>query len=302
VALTYPDSIWYTFNNVYYWPYRGWETVSDPNYTLERGEYRYFRYNVAKKWGSEPVRKAAAACIRLNGLNCYEVNDGESYFCEGFLEPQCEGVTLGHLIQYLTPMGIEVATTTVFGLEETLNDLDDFLSLDYHAIHPVTLAGPDDHLLPDNYYPVSAFYKGRKPTTLYRAPTAAEAQALLLAKGMDFYQPYRVQDPIAIPFVLYTANQDVTPRQLADILLADYVAVNLNPLDKDEQRALQAYDRGASLPAAVVRLFTAAGKGTADVVDIPAALLENLKYVAYAGIAAATVYAGVQVYKAVKEG
>lgn len=300
--LTYPDSFWYTLNNVYYWPYRGWDTASSLEYKLSRGDYRYFRYNVSKKWAGDAEKKAAAACIRLNGMACYETEDGNSYFCEGFLEPKCEGVTLGHLVKYLLPSQIEVATESVWGLEEALSDLDDFLSLDYHNIHPVTLAGADDKLLKDSYYPMAAFYKGRKPATLYRPPTAAEAQSLLSAQGMGFYQPYPTTDPVAISFVLYTANQTPTARELSDILMADYVAVNLNPLDADEQESLQSYDAGGNLPAATTRFFEAVGKGTSEVVDIPTALFDNLKYVAYAGIGLATAYVGFQLYQAMKEG
>ena len=275
---------------------------SAPTTPLPRGEYRYFRYNILKKYAQDTVKVAAAACIRVNGLNCYEVAGGDMYLCEGFLEPQCTGVNLGHLIQYLHPYSIEVATESVWGLEETISDLDDFLSLDYHNIQPVALAGPDDKLLAENYYPIAAFYKGRRPTTLYRPPTAAEANQLLSSQGMGFYQPYQDRDPVAISFVLFTANQTPTPRELSDLLMADYVAVNLNPLDADDQRALQAYDAGQNVPDTVTRFFESAGRGTADVLDISAAILANLRYVAYAGIGLATAYAAFQVYKFSQEG
>jgi hypothetical protein len=300
--LIYPDSLWYTLQNVYYWPYRGWEMYSSPQTKLPRGEYRYFRYNILKKYAGDAEKQAAAACIRLNGRNCYEVADGDMYLCEGFLEPKCEGVNLGHLIEYLHPYAIEVATESVWGLEESIADLDDFLSFDYHHIHPVTLAGADTKLLKESFYPVAAFYKGRRPTTLYRPPLASEANQLLESQGMGFYQPYLDRDPVALSFVLYTADKTPTPRELSDLLMADYVAVNLNPLDADEQRALHAYDAGKNVPAAVTRFFESAGRGTADVLDISSTLLANLKYVAYAGIGLATAYAAFQVYKFSQEG
>jgi hypothetical protein len=275
---------------------------SSPDTHLPRGEYRYFRYNVLKKYAGDAKKQAAAACIRLNGRICYEVSGGDAYFCEGFLEPKCEGVYLSHLINTIHPMSIEVATQSVWGLEEMVNDIDDFLSFDYHAIHPVALAKADEKLLQGNYYPIAAFYKGRRDTTLYRPPTASEAELLLQPHGMGFYQPYPTKDPVAIAFVLYTGEQNPTPRQLADMLLADYVAVNLNPLDPDEQKALQDYDAGANLPDVISRFFEATGRGAADITALPIALLENLKYVSYAGIGLATAYVAFQVYKYTQEG
>jgi len=299
--LTYPDSFWYTLNNVYYWPYRGRDFSSDLSYPLERGAYRYFRYNIQKKYAGDLEKKAAAACIRVSGMSCYEIGDGTRMFCEGFLEPECEGVTLGHLVQYLYPSEIEVCTESIWALEEAISDLDDFLNLEYPEVKPVTLAGPDEKLLTKNYYAVAAFYKGRRPTTLYRAPVAAEADALLSSQGMGFYQPYPSTSTTSIAFVLYTAERKPTPRELADLLMADYVAVNLNPLDADEQRVLHDYDAGANFPAAITRFFQASGKGASDIADILAAIAKNMKYAAYAGLGLATIYAGFQVYKITKE-
>lgn len=301
-SLTYPDSLWYTVNNVYYWPYRGWDATGDPSYPMGRGDYRYFRYNVAagKPWSFDPNKRAATACIRLRGMSCYEVADGNSYFCEGFLEPECDGVTLNNLINVLYPTAIEVATESIWGVEEAISNLDDFLNFGYPEINPVTLAGPDDHLIADSYYPIAAFYKGKSQNTLYRSPTPAEAQSLLAVKGMGFYQPYPTMDPTAISFVLYTANQTPTPRELQKILLADYVAVNLNPLDSDEQRALQEYDAGANSLDSVTRLFTATGQGVSGTLGLASTILENLKYIALVGLGVATVYAGAQIYGAAR--
>jgi hypothetical protein len=116
---------------------------------------------------------------------------------------------------------------------------------------------------------------------------------------------------MAIPFVLYTANQTPTPRHLADILLADYVAVNLNPLDPDEQRALQRYDAGENFPAAVTRFFETTGRGTSNILDLVTSLVEGVgggakaaapyaNYILAAGVLGVGLYYGSKVYKNLK--
>jgi hypothetical protein len=255
MTMTPPDSLWHTVNAVYFWPFRGWEMFMHPQTILEKGEYRYFRFVVPEKYadGDRIHSALSSACVLMNGGACYE--DGDNYYCEGFLEPQCDGVTIGRIQDYLKASQIEIAKDGVGFLQELTTDLDDFLSMKSGSVVPTELAQADEQLLSGNYYAVAASYYGNRPGSLSAPLTAVAAKKTLDGQGMGFYQPYPDMDPIILSFILYTGANAPTPRDLNNLLKADYTAVNRLPLDKEEQESLWKYDAGKNIPDAIVHFF-----------------------------------------------
>lgn len=300
MSVVYPDSWWYTVNGPFYWPHRSGDTFSAPNTPLVKGEHRYFRFNVKSAYASRLQQNAAAAGVWVRNMACYEVPGG--YFCEGFMEPRYEGITYKTLANTLHPWAMDISQESVDFIEEALQDLDDLVTFDYHMVHPVRLAAPDDMLHKGQYYPVAAFYKGRKPGAFKKPPPASAVAQMLRDAGMDFYQPYPTNDPVAVTFVLSTKGRQLTPRQLNDLIKSDYVGVNLVPLDAKEQQSLQKYDAGANLPDAVVTFFEKQAETGAEALGVMDFLIKAATYAAIGGLVYGAASLSVRGYRALQSG
>jgi hypothetical protein len=298
MSIKYPDSWWYTVNGPFYWPHRSGNTFSTPNAILETGAHRYFRFNVKSEYANRLQQNAAAAGVWVRNLACYEVPGG--YFCEGYMEPKYEGITYKTLADKLHPWAMEVSRESVDFIDETLQDIDDLLTFDYHMMHPVRLAGPDDLLHQGQYYPVAAFYRGNRPGAFQKPPPASAVAQIVRKNHMDFYQPYPTNDPVAVTFVLYTKGRSLTPRQLNDMLRSDYVGVNLIPLNTEDQKSLQKYDAGANLPDAVVTFFEKQGETAKEAFDIMEFIIKAATYAALGGLAYGAALLGFRGYKMLK--
>ena len=229
MPIVYPDAWMYRINAAFYWPYRTDQVVTTQEAIIPKGEHRYFRFNVKKEYVWDLQKQAAAAGVWVRNLACYDVPDG--YFCEGFLEPKYEGVTYKKLASKLFPWAMEVSKESSNFLDEALQDFDDYLHMDYHTIHPVSIASEQDILHPGQYYPATAIYKGKRINSLSKAPPVDVIIAILRERGMDFYQPTMSVSATSVPFILKTGKEATTAKVVAELIGADIVVVNLKPLN-----------------------------------------------------------------------
>jgi hypothetical protein len=246
-------------NAVFYWPYRDNEVTASRDYQLKLGEHRYFRYNVNPENLHDVVVQAGAAGVWVRNVSCYDA-EGGGKFCEGYLEPKYGGVTLGSLADKLFASTLEISLHPSGFVDEALQDLDDYLTMDYHTVHPVRMASQHDTLHPNSYYPTTLIYRGQRVGTWQKAPPPETVAAALREKGMGFYQPYKVVEPNSTTFILKTGDEVITPRQLALIMNADAAIVNLQTLDPTSQDLLEQHYTGETSKEAIVRFFKEAGE------------------------------------------
>ncbi len=297
MPLVYPEwSFQYSVHAVYYWPYRDDQVTSDRGYRLRRGEHRYFRYNVSSANLHDVVQQAGAAGVWARNVTCYEVPGG--HLCEGFLEPKYEGVTLGALAEKLFATALEVSLHPAGFVEEAIMDLDDYLTMDYHTLHPVQIAAETDILYPGQYYPATAQYRGVKPGTLSQAPPPDVVAEILRNKKMGFYQPYGDVSKDSVTFILRVGPTATTPKQLAELLNADAVVVNLQTLSKASQDLLRNEYDGATPTEKLIRFFDTAADKAQKALDTTVTVL---KYTAITAAVLGIAWLGLKAYPDVKE-
>ena len=117
---------------------------------------------------------------------------------------------------------------------------------------------------------------------------------------MGFYQPYKVVEPHSVTFILQTGDEITTPKDLAALLKADAVLVNLQTLDRQSQDLLAFGGRysGETPMTKVVQFFGGAADAAPKAFD---QFLEILKYTALGAAVLGAVWLGLKAYPFAQE-